>query len=70
MKKIKHIEQLKAERQKLLKRRIRLEEKMEHQWNNVKQNNKALVNTVSWGYALISGRWWIKAGKKWFDFFK
>lgn len=70
MRKIKNIHQLKAEQQKLLEQRIRLEEKMGHQWQAIKYSNKALVNTVSWSYALLSGRWWIKAGKKFFDFLK
>ncbi|NII27821.1 hypothetical protein HB364_22250 [Pseudoflavitalea sp. X16] len=70
MKKIKNIRHLKAEQQKLLQKRIRLEEKMEHQWQALKSSNKVLVNTVSWGFSLLSGRWWAKAGKKWFDLLK
>lgn len=70
MKKIKNIRQLKAEQQKLLQKQIRLEEKMTHQWQAVKNSNKGWMNTVSWGFSLLSGRWWSKAGKKWFDFLK
>ena len=70
MKKIKNIRHLKAEQQKLLQKQIRLEEKMTHQWQALKNSNKALVNTVSWGFSLLSGRLWARAGKKWFDFLK
>ena len=65
MKKIRNIRHLKAEQQKLLQKRIRLEEKIEHQWQALKNSNKALVHTVSWGLSLFSRRWWAKAGKKW-----
>ena len=70
MKKIKNIRHFKAEQQKLLQKQIRLEEKMTHQWQALKNSNIALVKTVSWGFSLLSGRWWAKAGKKWFDFLK
>jgi|GEM_PF-1331336 len=70
MKRIKNIHQLQAEQQKLLQKQIRLEEKMTHQWQALKNSNKALVSTISWGFSLLSGRWLAKAGKKWFDLLK
>lgn len=70
MRKIKNIRQLRAEQQKLQEKQIRLEEKMEHQWLVIKENNKVLVNAVTWGYAVLSGRWWAKVAKRWFEIFK
>lgn len=70
MKKIKNIRQLRAEQQKLIEKQIRLEEKMAHQWITIKENSKVLVNAVSWGYSVLSGRWWTKVVKRWFGIFK
>lgn len=70
MKKIKNIRQLRTEQQKLLEKQIRLEERMAHQWVTIKENNKVLINAVTWGYSALSGRWWTRVVKRWFEIFK
>lgn len=70
MKKIKNINHLKTEQQKLLQKQIWLEEKIGHQWQDLKSGHQVLTTILSGSFSLLTGGLWKKAGKKWFDFLK
>ena len=70
MKRIKNIHHLRMEQAKLLQKQEWLEDKIGHQWRDLRSGRQVFTSLLSGGFSLLTGGLWKKMGKKWIDLLK